>query len=472
MIEWVRRHPFWTGIVIVGACLAFHVYQAIELVLDVMAVNRVWEEGGKATQSYPPAIASWSAPSRYEINLATGLRPPSSAENGPDLKSLVDPTNFGERISLYGEEAQIREYLALVPDRGTLEQQLVDRLSEGLASWPVMAPELELRHPLAPEPNYRIVRDSARFWCLLAWDLAHQGQPRSALLAACGPAILGAHMEIRETQVGGTTLIGLIIGAAFRTMAGQALAELAPVVKPSKNLAREVLEWIKVIERREVPFARALRSGKKLIPSVVHYLQREIENGYARQAYGREPRVLVRAFSNQSLIDFYLDPIFGEAIKAIKEPYPLAKKRLQGASEKLAALTRRANSIGWQWIGYLVRPSRLCLEWFLSISTDNPAKGYDRWIGSKAFLRGGAAAVAVHAFHEERKAWPSTISELVTWLGVEALPIDPFTNAPLAYQPGVEPRLFSPGPDLATGTADDLEFLLIPHAGLTNPNGG
>ena len=77
-------------------------------------------------------------------------------------------------------------------------------------------------------------------------------------------------------------------------------------------------------------------------------------------------------------------------------------------------------------------------------------------------LRGGALAVALHAFHQEKGSWPADLGEVAAWLGVPSLPQDPFAAAAWTYNAS-GPSLLSPGPDLQTGSPDDLQFLKVPR---------
>jgi hypothetical protein len=261
MIEWVRRHPFWTGALLFVACLVFHGYNALQLYLDVTAFNRMM---AKDPPLAPLAdIASWPVSQRYEIDLASGFEPPDWVPGAPSLGDLVDSSR-GE--NMFGPDDGIRKYLEHVPERARMQDELVRRLTRVVASWPVAGPEREFNHPLAPSPHFRKARDTARFWCLLAWDLARQGDSRRALLAICGPAILGSYLEIRETQVESSTLLGVMVGSALRRMSGLGLAELAPSLKLSKALAQEVLGWLEAVEAHAIPFQRALRREKTSCP--------------------------------------------------------------------------------------------------------------------------------------------------------------------------------------------------------------
>lgn len=455
MIEWVRRHPFWTGVLILGGFLGFHAYNVLQLYLDITAVNSV-------TSGPPPlppaAIASWPVSQRYDIDLVSGMEPPNRMEGAPSLEELV---SSGEGEKFFGSEEDLDKYLTQVPERGKIQDELARRLSQVVASWPAPGPEREFSHPWRPSPNYRKARDAARFWCVLAWDLARQSDPRRALLAICGPAILGTYLEIRETQVECVDLMGLLIGSALRRMTGLGLAELAPSVNLSKPLVQEMLSWLEAVEKHAIPFQRALLTEKKFLSNCAYYLSREIEKGYAEKIYGRKPRALARLLNNRHLIDFYIEPTLGRAIKIVDKPYPEGRSQLQEVDRRNEEVFLRLQEPGWHWLWYFFRPERFVLEFYCGL-IPKAYKGYVQWLKGKAVLRGGGAAVLLHAFRQEKNGWPDSVAQVENWLGGKRWPVDPFTNAPFAYEGGTAPRLFSPGPDLATGTSDDLTFLLLP----------
>ncbi|NLI78394.1 MAG: hypothetical protein GX442_18395 [Candidatus Riflebacteria bacterium] len=459
MVDWMRRKPILTAILVVAFCLVVQGYRILSLALDLRAVL-VIVHGTGVGPALPPttSVASWPASPRYAIDLAVGLEPPAGVGKSSDLGQLVGKS-YNPGDPFFAPDAEIREYLEQVPGLDATARRLTERLAGGLASWPVPAPDPAHVHFLAPMPDWRGGRAAGRFWCLLAWHLARHGDPGEALLAACGPAILAGHQEARETQVAGLTLISKMIGTALRRMSGQALQAIAPVIRPTKAQAVDLLRWVETCEAHSLSLARALHNEMNFLPSVGYYGELEIQSGDAMKIYGRNPSALMRVLRNKALVDSYLDPILGECIRACDEPYPVAVGRIKGAMARIEDLQATLFRPGLHWLGFLLRPERACLEMILCLATPNITGAYGQVVLAQAQVRGGAAAVAIQAFRQEWGCWPSSLADLEGWMDGVALPTDPFTGGSFGFVAGNRPALTSPGPDLATGTADDLDFL-------------
>ena len=180
------------------------------------------------------------------------------------------------------------------------------------------------------------------------------------------------------------------------------------------------------------------------------------------KSVGRNPHALVSLFSDQAQIDSYLLPIMSGFRQVCAEPYPQALKRLAEVHALAQPLKQFNASFGLHYLKFFFMPDTSFMQLLLGTMMPDLDKIYISSISTKAMLRGGALAVALHAYHNENGSWPGDMDELASWLGVGALPEDPFAAATWAYS-AKEPSLLSPGPDLKTDTSDDLQFLKVPR---------
>ena len=175
-----------------------------------------------------------------------------------------------------------------------------------------------------------------------------------------------------------------------------------------------MLSWTAGIERVLPSPERVLANELQYWPVFGQNWKQAIDNGEAMRIAGRNPQALVRLLSDQARIDSYLAPILSEFRLACAEPFPAAAKRLHAIRARTEPLQRRSEGFGLHVFEYLVDPERVFLEMLLG-STLPPI---DRMLimatTTRAFLRGGALTVALHAFHQEKTAWPSSLAELET----------------------------------------------------------
>jgi len=364
--------------------------------------------------------------------------------------------------AFFAEEKAIGAWLANVPDIDARKQAICDRLLQLLASFPVAAPEPTEKQYFTGMIPYVPTRTSVRFLALLAWDAARQGNAQQALLTACAPAAVGATLEIYETQTGALSVMGHALGANMGQLTGSLLRELAPMLKLSKEDAIAVLQRSDTLVNAFPSPERALANEFNFWPTFARRWKLAIDSGEAMKAVGRDPHALVELFSDQAIIDSYLMPIMTGFRQVCSEPYPQATRRMVEVLAMTEPLTRYTTSFGLNSFRMGFMPETSYREMLLGMMLPNLEVLYITSVKTRAMLRGGALAVALQAFHQEKGAWPADLGELATWLGVASLPQDPFAAAPWVYS-AAEPSLLSPGPDLKADSSDDLQFLKAPR---------
>lgn len=395
------------------------------------------------------------------MTLIDGIMPPSASDTYSQMYSLASD-NRKKSDAFFAADEDIEAWLANVPDLDARTRAICDRLPQLLASFPVAAPERPDKKCYAGAISiFEPVKDSARFCALLAWRAAQHGNQQQALLLACAPAAIGALFEIRETQTGALSGLGFETGETKGKLTGSLLRELAPMLKCSREDVLQLLNWVETLENAFLPPARMVANEINYWPEFARRWQQAIVSGEAMKAVGRNPHALVGLFKDQAVIDSYLVPVMSSYRQVCAEPYPQAVKRLAEVHELAYPLKQFKASISLNYIKFFFLPETSFLQRLLGMMPDLE-KNYIYWITTKAKLRGGALAVALHAYYNENGSWPADMAAVAAWLGVPSLPQDPFTAAAWNYNAS-GPSLLSSGPDLQTGTPDDLQFLKVSH---------
>lgn len=449
--------PVVGAVLVILLCVGFQAYRINALAKDCYAL----EKGTQPWAPLPPPAgpgSSWPVPQNYSLDLSTGLIPTNPTYTEPHLYALIDASAKNPRTFFAAEEG-LQRYLSTMPSSERFLMALEARLSGALASMPANASAPPKVIALAPRPNYREALDTGRLWCLLAWEAARKGEAHSALLAACGPALLALNLEMSESRIAGLTPNGKRVSGELRRMSGLALAALAPVIRPTKGQVLSLLEWATLIERSSQGMDQVYLTAKKFLPALGEELKQLIAHGGATRIFGHNPHSLQRLLENRVLIDSYQDPILGSFLAACPAPYPAAIKQVDLAQSRLETLQQRGLDLGWRLFGLLFQPERYHLEQVLTASLPDLRQYFISEIAAQAMFRGGVATVMIEAFYQEVGAWPGSGDDLEAWFNGWPLPADPFTGAPLNYRPGRRPTLSSPGPDQIPGTTDDLDFL-------------
>ncbi len=393
------------------------------------------------------------------LALLDGLIPPVASGAFTQMSNLAGEKSGG---AFFAPEEDIKAWLANVHDLDARTQAICDRLQRVLASFPVAAPESSEKLYFVGTIPYASTRTGVRFFPLLAWEAARQGNSQQALLTAYTPAVVGATLEIYETQTGALSVLGHALGGSMGQLTGSLLRELAPMLKLSKENAIEVLQRSGILVSAFPSPERALVNEFNFWPTFARRWQTAIESGEAMKVVGRNPHALVGLFRDQAVIDSYLMPIMSSFRQVCAEPYPQATRRLAEIRALTEPLKRYTTKFGLHFFKMGFMPETSYREMLLGMLLPNLDVLYITAVKTRAMLSGGALAIALHAFRQENGTWPADLGEVASWLGVPSLPQDPFTAAAWSYNAS-EPSLLSPGPDLQTGTPDDLQFLKVPR---------
>lgn len=450
-----------TRVILGAALILYSLIQSYRLLTLWYDLNASFLNTNQLQKSEPDLRAAVNSSVANPMALIDGVMPPAASETYSQLYSLAGEggKSSGE---FFAEDAKIEAWLANVPDLDARTRAICDRLPQLLASFPVAAPEPSEKNCYVGALSYVPIRTSARFCALLAWQAARQGNSQQALLAAFAPAAVGAILEIHETWTGALSILGHAIGENIGQLTGSLLRELAPTIKSSKADAIQVLQWSETLEKSYPSPERVLSNELNFWPAFARNWQRAIDNGEAMKTFGRNPHALVALFSDQAVVDSYLVPIMSGFRQVCAEPYPQAIKRLAQVHELARPLKQFNASFGLHYTRFFFMPDTSFMQLLLGTMMPNLDTLYITSVKTRAMLRGGALAVALHAYHNENGNWPADLGEVASWLGVASLPQDPFTAAAWNYNASA-PSLLSPGPDLKTGTPDDLQFLKVSH---------
>jgi len=458
MIKITSKTRVILGVIIILLALV-QSYRLLTLGLDLRASYLITELPQRSDHNLQAASFS---PVADPMELIDGLTAPVASEAYMQMYNLA---GAGEKNggAFFAAEESINAWLANVPDIDARMQLIDERLATLLASFPVAAPEpSEMNCFIGALPLYNPTRTTARFWALLAWRAARQGSAQQTLLIACGPAAIGALLEIHETQTGALTGMGKAFGESMGQLSGALLRELAPMLKISREDALQVLKWSETLAKAFPSSERVLANELNFWPVFARNWQKAIDSGEAMKSVGRNPQALVRLCSDQKTLDSYLVPIMTGFRQVCAEPYPQAVQRLKEVLKLVEPLKRHTEKAGVHIFKYVIAPETAFLETILGVQMPNLDTLYIASVKTRAMLRGGALAVALHAFHQEKGSWPADLGEVAAWLGVPSLPQDPFAAAAWTYNAsGLS--LLSPGPDLQTGSPDDLQFLKVPR---------
>ena len=349
---------------------------------------------------------------------------------------------------------------------------LFKRVTDGLAALPPTVPEPISPSALSPQlPAFEEIHDAARFWYVIARLQADRGNQRQAIWTLLGVALLGRLLDPVQVTRMPFADIGRPIIADCRKLAAAGLIEIAPTLSLPREDLQAVLDLLWKLEEG-IPVATVAEQQVFFPFLVSQAMVREMAGGIR---FGPQLAQVFRLFGDEQRMKPYEAIFLSQWRQALAKPW---KERLPlvAAHEKAVTAWRQALQFpGPRWLAWLFQPGKARIELLLA-RTPTPFTGFLLLDNEgRQCLRGAGAVLAVLAFKRQFDRWPSGWPELEAWLGMK-LPPDLYTSGPLGYAPPVlgggtplfgglfssSPRIFSPGPDLATGTADDLVFLPLP----------
>lgn len=371
----------------------------------------------------------------------------STASGAPAIR--VVPIDRARRA------AQAHAELNPGPDR---QLDLFKRVTDGLAALPPTIPGPISPSALSPQlPAFDDIRDAAHFWYVIARLQADRGNQRQAIWTLLGVALLGRLLDpVQITQIPFAN-IGRAITADCRRTAAAGLIEIAP----SLSLPREDLQAvIDLLSQLGEGLPIALVAEQQIFfPFFVSQAMVKEMTGGIRLGSRLEP--ILRLLGDEQGLKPYETILLKGWRQALSKPWG-EMRRLVAAHEKAVIAWRDA--LKWpgpRWLAWLFQPGKAQIELLLA-KIEAPFTTFllQDYEGRQC-LRGAGAVLSVLAFKRQYDRWPSGWSELESWLGMK-MPNDLYTDGPLGYSFANPPRIFSPGPDLATGTSDDLVFMPLP----------
>lgn len=351
--------------------------------------------------------------------------------------------------------AQAHPELNPGPDK---QLDLFKRVSDGLAALPPTIPGPISPSALSPQlPAFDEIHDAARFWYVIARLQADRGNHRQAIWTLLGTALLGRLLDpVQITQMPFANL-GRTVTADCRRIAAAGLIEIAP----SLSLPREDLQAVLDLLGRlgeGLPIGTVAEQQIFFPFLVARAMSKEMANGIR---FGSRLETIFRLFGDEERLKPYETILLNGWRQALSKPWS-EMRRLVAVHEKVVVAWRDSlSSPGPRWLAWLFQPGKAQIELLLADLQAPFTRFLLQEYEGRQCLRGAGAVLAVLGFKRQHDRWPSGWAELEAWLGMK-LPNDLYTSGPLGYSFANPPRIFSPGPDLATGTTDDLVFLPLP----------
>ncbi|KAF1082861.1 MAG: hypothetical protein GQF41_0628 [Candidatus Rifleibacterium amylolyticum] len=411
----------------------------------IVSLFRSASSGMSGVTGSAPASPAAPAPSRLPLpDLVLGLTRPAEWHDISSSK-ISSPFSLtgGKLVPL--DEA-ISDMEEIKPEiRQRFEKELPARLMSRIKDLPEPPEIPEILIISAPTPDFRAIRETARYWYLMSRWFFSQGQHEIAL--AIDTAILLLAHEVETCDAAGASLISRMIAIAVRNIGTAAIMEMSDKL----NLpAARLKSWTAVLMRLHdnMPgMERAWMCEKKLIPSVFHASNIPNRNR------------LAEAMCDPNRQKKYIDTFYNPLIEACKKPYPEAMEVARTHQKKAEELQRILDP-GLHYLVYFFMPEDFFMQFMMSMAIPSFRKAFDQDFNSRQVFRAAIIVLALRAYQIEHKSLPDSLEELEKWLG-KSLPADVYTDKPMLYNNSGEKILYSAGPDGKPDTSDDTVFMPI-----------
>ena len=456
----IRRHPYLTLMGCFGLLALFLGFELLSTLEDVKAYGKIMN-GDVSLPPLPGARAKAKLP-KYSLALLKGFTVPADLEI--EVNQQVGSA-WTEGKRLFPDASEATELYEKIASQTPLAMRFADHLASHMDSLPTCASLPEMVDYGASTANYREIRTTARFSAFLAQYLAQRGKPDQAWVLACGPLLLGYHLEAEESTCAGLPLITRMISIVVRKIGTQALFELAPLLEVNRQRALATIALLQRIEAGMYSIITSLDQESKMLPSMAIMLQHAYVHGAAKKMFSSGPSMLTLTLSDPERVKRHLDPYYDPFRKVDGRPWKDVQPAAASVTKLLEAVMLKTSNPSTEWVLYAFQPSHLILDFLVGLSTPNMKKAIEQDYTCRQSMRGIGIAYGVAAFHREQGRWPATLSEAQQWLQVP-FPEDLFTGDPLKYELKATDSvdLRSPGPDLLFGTSDDMVFLPFPPA--------
>ncbi len=458
MLNWIRQHPYFTLFGAMGLIFVFVGLEFLSMVEDVKIMLDVMN--GKISVPAAPRVRGTSRPSKYSLNLLSRFSIPPKLADDAGMK--IGPA-WDRSSRLFPSSLSAADFYAQVASESALAEKIAVHLTAQVASLPACASLPANMDIGASTANYREARNHARFLVFLAREMALQGKRKHAWALACGPILLGYHLEVEETACAGLPLISRMISVAVRKIGSCALFELAPSLAIDRTMAHNTFDLLERIEAGLYPIMESLEQEASLLPGFAATLGRALETGVAHKTLSARPSLAMRSLSDPKRVKKRLDPIY-DPLRAVNgKPWKDVASATLEITRVVDELQMKTSTPSAAWLAYVVSPSHLVLDFLIALSTPNFRKAIEQDYVCRQTTRGVGTAYVIAAYQNEFGRWPKTLSEAESWMKVR-FPADLMTGDPIKYEITASgtPSLVSPGPDLRFGTSDDLAFLPFP----------
>ncbi|HNV68334.1 MAG TPA: hypothetical protein PKO06_01455, partial [Candidatus Ozemobacteraceae bacterium] len=286
---------------------------------------------------------------------------------------------------------------------------------------------------------------------------------KHAWALACGPILLGYHLECEETACAGLTLISRMISVAVRKIGSQALFDLAPHLAIDRVMAFNTFDLCERVEKGLLPIMASIEQEATSLPAFADTAQRALESGAAHKTLSHRPSLAMRSLTNPNRVKKRLDPLYDPLRAVSGKPLKETASATREFGRMIDEIQMRTTTPSSEWLLYLVTPTNLVLDFVIALATPNLKKAFEQDYVCRQTTRGVSVAYVLAAYQHEFGKWPATLAEAETWMKV-TFPLDLMTGDPMKYElVGTQSAsLTSSGPDCTHGTADDLSFLPFP----------
>ncbi len=317
------------------------------------------------------------------------------------------------------------------------------------AAW-IVPPVIDIT---APHPDLKRLRDFSRIQALIGRYLIAAGRPGEGVDVLLSAAHSGAMACFEHPER--VTLIVSMIARAMIGIAAEGFILAARDLSPDRGRAKEIREALVHAGGLLPPLSYSYGLERKFIGSLSAAYRKLASSTHSAEALARADAYDEVAIKAEPHLAKLMDPWIPFEDLPWSQGWPKLTVVPRNNEEYMADHFSLSGPGGL--LRKLVDPYDSVAGVMLSISVPIPTGAFKAAWQANQKIEGASTVLALEAFRREKGALPRSLQELGTWLG-NPLGEDFFTGKALSYDHR-GPSLWSIGPDLATGTVDDVWLL-------------